>query len=107
MSISCDKTFLLVTSSRSSVKVMYGGHGLKKKWQMGAIVPHKHILLKIDDSHCDRINSSLKVTVVLTTVMWKIRQLLKMNNVLVTLVRCTGLCNKIHVLLNTKEPIHQ
>ena len=49
MSIPCDKTFLLVPSSRSSVKVKYQGHSFqqKKKKKMavaGAWVFRKHIL---------------------------------------------------------------
>ena len=48
MSIPCDKTFLLVTSSRSSVKVKdkYQGHSFLKNGCCGCIlfVLHKHIL---------------------------------------------------------------
>ena len=35
MSIPCDKTFLLVPSSRSSVKVKYQGHSFKKNGHCG------------------------------------------------------------------------
>ena len=46
MSIPCDKTFLLVPSSRSSVKVKvkYQDHNFQKMAIVGAFVFHKHIL---------------------------------------------------------------
>ena len=46
MSMSYDKTFLLVPSSRSSVKVKveYQGHNFQKMAIVGASVLHKHIL---------------------------------------------------------------
>ena len=47
MSIPCDKTFLLVPSSRSSVKVKvkYQGHSFRTKMAVaGALAFHKHIL---------------------------------------------------------------
>ena len=44
MSKPCDKTFLLVQSLGSSVKVEYQGHNLKKNDVAGALVFHKHIL---------------------------------------------------------------
>ena len=47
MSIPFDKTFLLVPSSRSSVKVKvrYQGHNFQKMAVAGAFVFHEHILL--------------------------------------------------------------
>ena len=47
MCIPCDKTFLLVPSSRSSVKVKYQGYSfLKKKMAVaGGLVFHIHSLL--------------------------------------------------------------
>ena len=52
MIIPCDKTFLLVPSSRSSVKVKYQGHNFKKMAAAGAFVFHKHILLKSMSQYC-------------------------------------------------------
>ena len=43
-SIPCDKTFLLVPSRKSSVKVEYQGHNFQKMTVAGALVFHKHIL---------------------------------------------------------------
>ena len=46
MNIPCDKTFLLVPSSRSSIqkKVEYQDHDFKKTAVVGASIFHKHIL---------------------------------------------------------------
>ena len=46
MSIPCDKTFLLVSSSSSlKVSVEYKGHNFQKIAVAGALVFHKYILL--------------------------------------------------------------
>ena len=45
MSIPCDKTFLLVSSSRSSVRVKYQGHSFRKNGRCGGIgVSQKHLV---------------------------------------------------------------
>ena len=46
MSIPCNKTFMLVPSSRSSVKVKvkYQGHSFRKNGRCAALGFHKHIL---------------------------------------------------------------
>ena len=47
MSMSCDKTFLLVPSSRSSIEVEYQGHNFQKMAVAEALVFRKHIMFLI------------------------------------------------------------
>ena len=58
--VPCDKTFLLVPSSRLSVKVEYQGHNFQKMGVAGAFLFHEHICVFSSPEH--RVLSAIVIT---------------------------------------------